>query len=236
MIVCDLARALICVAFLLVGRDTLWLAYVLLPLLASFAAPFDPAFSAATPNVVEPDDLPAANALNGSLWGTMLAVGAGLGGTRQRCVRRRHGIPRRRRFLPGFRRAALVDPASLLRVGGRGHRAPRCDRGHQGDVALRTARPPGPFSARRQVRVRGCGRTPRTDPGDGDRRLRVRQRRLRHPHGGARSGRVDRAVPRPPDRGARDIAGSSPRSGCRSQCSASGTWRWGSHPRWRWRR
>jgi predicted MFS family arabinose efflux permease len=80
MIVCDLARAAICIAFLLVGPDRLWLAYVLLPLLASFAAPFDPAFSAATPNVVDPDDLPAANALNGSLWGTMLAVGAGLGG------------------------------------------------------------------------------------------------------------------------------------------------------------
>jgi predicted MFS family arabinose efflux permease len=80
MIVCDLARAAICVAFLLVGPDRLWLAYVLLPLLASFAAPFDPAFSAATPNVVDPEDLPAANALNGSLWGTMLAVGAGLGG------------------------------------------------------------------------------------------------------------------------------------------------------------
>ncbi len=80
MILCDLARAVICVAFLLVGAETLWLAYVLLPLLASFAAPFDPAFSAATPNVVEPEDLPAANALNGSLWGTMLAVGAGLGG------------------------------------------------------------------------------------------------------------------------------------------------------------
>jgi predicted MFS family arabinose efflux permease len=80
MIVCDLARAAICLAFLLVGPDRLWLAYVLLPLLASFAAPFDPAFSAATPNVVDPEDLPAANALNGSLWGTMLAVGAGLGG------------------------------------------------------------------------------------------------------------------------------------------------------------
>ena len=80
MIVCDLARAAICVAFLLVGPDRLWLAYVLLPLLASFAAPFDPAFSAATPNVVDRGDLPAANALNGSLWGTMLAVGAGLGG------------------------------------------------------------------------------------------------------------------------------------------------------------
>ncbi len=80
MIACDLARAVVCASFLLVGPETIWLAYVLLPLLATFAAPFDPAFSAATPNVVDPDDLPAANALNGSLWGTMLAVGAGLGG------------------------------------------------------------------------------------------------------------------------------------------------------------
>ena len=80
MIVCDLVRAVVCVAFLFVGPDTIWLAYVLLPVLATFAAPFDPALSAATPNVVDPQDLPAANALNGSLWGTMLAVGAGLGG------------------------------------------------------------------------------------------------------------------------------------------------------------
>jgi predicted MFS family arabinose efflux permease len=80
MIVCDLVRAVVCLAFLFVGPETIWLAYVLLPVLATFAAPFDPALSAATPNVVDPDDLPAANALNGSLWGTMLAVGAGLGG------------------------------------------------------------------------------------------------------------------------------------------------------------
>ena len=46
-------------------------------MLATFAAPFDPASTAATPNLVDPEDLPAANALNGSLWGTMLAVGAG---------------------------------------------------------------------------------------------------------------------------------------------------------------
>ena len=80
MIVCDVVRAVVCVAFLFVGPDTIWLAYVLLPVLAAFAAPFDPASTAATPNLVEPEDLPAANALNGSLWGTMLAVGAGLGG------------------------------------------------------------------------------------------------------------------------------------------------------------
>jgi predicted MFS family arabinose efflux permease len=80
MIVCDLVRAATCVGFLAVGPGSVWLAYVLLPILAAFAAPFDPAFSAATPNVVDRDDLPVANALNGSLWGTMLAVGAGLGG------------------------------------------------------------------------------------------------------------------------------------------------------------
>jgi MFS family permease len=80
MIVCDLARVGVCVSFLVVGPGTIWLAYPLLALLSVFGAPFDPAFSAATPNIVDPQDLPAANALSGSLWGTMLAVGAGLGG------------------------------------------------------------------------------------------------------------------------------------------------------------
>lgn len=80
MIVCDLARVGVCASFLVVGPGTIWLAYPLLALLSVFGAPFDPAFSAATPNIVDPQDLPAANALSGSLWGTMLAVGAGLGG------------------------------------------------------------------------------------------------------------------------------------------------------------
>ena len=80
MIVCDLARIGICLSFLLVGAGTIWLAYPLLALLSVFGAPFDPASTAATPNLVDPQDLPTANALNGSLWGTMLAVGAGLGG------------------------------------------------------------------------------------------------------------------------------------------------------------
>ncbi len=80
MIVCDLARVGVCASFLFVGSDTVWLAYPLLALLSIFGAPFDPASTAATPNLVAPRDLPTANALNGSLWGTMLAVGAGLGG------------------------------------------------------------------------------------------------------------------------------------------------------------
>jgi MFS family permease len=80
MIVCDLARVVVCGAFLVVGPDNLWLAYVLLAVLAVFAAVFDPASSAALPNVVESEDLPVANAMSGSLWGTMLAVGAAVGG------------------------------------------------------------------------------------------------------------------------------------------------------------
>ena len=80
MIVCDLVRAVICSAFLLVGPETVWLAYPLLAALSVFSAPFEPASSAAVPNVVDAEDLPSANAIAGSLWGTMLAVGAALGG------------------------------------------------------------------------------------------------------------------------------------------------------------
>ncbi len=80
MIVCDLARVVLCGAFLLVGPQTVWLAYPLLAALAVFSAPFEPASTAAIPNLVDPGDLATANAVGGSLWGTMLAVGAALGG------------------------------------------------------------------------------------------------------------------------------------------------------------
>ena len=80
MIACDLARTVICASFLLVGPGNLWLAYALLVALSLFAAVFDPASSAALPNVVDSEDLATANALSGSLWGTMLAVGAAAGG------------------------------------------------------------------------------------------------------------------------------------------------------------
>jgi predicted MFS family arabinose efflux permease len=81
MIACDLARAVICLCFLFArSSETFWLIFVLLPLLSAFGVAFDPAVQAAAPNLVEPDDLPAANSLLGSAWGTMLAVGAALGG------------------------------------------------------------------------------------------------------------------------------------------------------------
>src|SRR5262245_6949421 len=81
MIAADLARAALCLPLLLVrSEDMVWLVFVLLASISVFTACFEPASSAAVPNVVDGDDLGPANALVGSAWGTMLAVGAALGG------------------------------------------------------------------------------------------------------------------------------------------------------------
>jgi MFS family permease len=81
MIVADLSRSALCLPLLLVHREaTVWLVFAILASISVFTACFEPASSAAVPNLVEPEDLGAANALVGSAWGTMLAVGAALGG------------------------------------------------------------------------------------------------------------------------------------------------------------
>jgi MFS family permease len=81
MVVADLARAVLCLGFLFVqSAHTVWVAYLLLAAMATFSAAFEPSSAAALPNLVESDDLATANALSGSLWGTMLAVGGALGG------------------------------------------------------------------------------------------------------------------------------------------------------------
>lgn len=81
MIVADIARAGLCLPLLLVdSRGAVWLVFVLLASISVFSACFEPASSAAIPNVVDPEDLAAANSLVGSAWGTMLAVGAAAGG------------------------------------------------------------------------------------------------------------------------------------------------------------
>jgi MFS family permease len=81
LVVADLARVPIALAFLLArGPDTLWIALLAVLLLAIGAAFFEPTSSAALPNLVEEDELREANVLLGSAWGVMLAVGAALGG------------------------------------------------------------------------------------------------------------------------------------------------------------
>lgn len=74
--------AVAAVALLLLVRSaaTAWIALLAVGLIAVSKAFYSPAAQAALPNVVDVEDRPAANALAGSAWGTMLVVGASLGG------------------------------------------------------------------------------------------------------------------------------------------------------------
>jgi predicted MFS family arabinose efflux permease len=56
------------------------LALACVALLAALSAFFDPVAEASVPNVVSPEELPVAQAALGSVWGSMLFVGAALGG------------------------------------------------------------------------------------------------------------------------------------------------------------
>ena len=77
----NVARAPLPLLFLLVGdASTLWLLFAVVAMLAAGAATFEPTSSASLPNLVDPERLPEANVLIGSAWGTMLAVGAAIGG------------------------------------------------------------------------------------------------------------------------------------------------------------
>jgi len=81
MVAADLIRVPVALAFLLArDPDTLWIAFAAAALLSLGAAVFEPTSSASLPNLVEKDELAEANVLIGSAWGTMLAVGAALGG------------------------------------------------------------------------------------------------------------------------------------------------------------
>ncbi len=81
MIVTNVVMGALALGFFLVHtRSELWLVYVLAAGISAVSAIFEPAASAAVLNLVDPEDLAAANMLSGSAWGTMLAVGAGIGG------------------------------------------------------------------------------------------------------------------------------------------------------------
>jgi len=81
MIASDLLRALTVLGFLFVqATGQIWLFYVLTVMQFVFSALFTPARTAVLANVVEKDELVAANALDSLTWSTMLALGAFLGG------------------------------------------------------------------------------------------------------------------------------------------------------------
>jgi MFS family permease len=81
MIVVDIMRTGACLLPLLTrGPALLPFAYAGVILIAIGSAYFEPAAQAALPNLVSQEELGPANVLMGSTWGTMLAVGAAIGG------------------------------------------------------------------------------------------------------------------------------------------------------------
>lgn len=62
------------------SEATAWIALVAIGIVAGAKAFAQPAGAAAVPNLVDEADLPTAAVLSGASWGTMLAVGAALGG------------------------------------------------------------------------------------------------------------------------------------------------------------
>ncbi|HET9425215.1 MAG TPA: MFS transporter [Gemmatimonadaceae bacterium] len=81
MIGVDVLRAFACLLPLLARTPAMLpFAYAGVILISIGSAYFEPASQAALPNLVAAEDLGPANVLMGSTWGTMLAVGAALGG------------------------------------------------------------------------------------------------------------------------------------------------------------
>src|ERR1044071_2384920 len=81
MVLVDLMRTGACLLPLLARTPAMLpFAYVGVILISIGAAYFEPASQAALPNIVSAEELGPANVLMGSTWGTMLAVGAAVGG------------------------------------------------------------------------------------------------------------------------------------------------------------
>ncbi|MEU4559615.1 MFS transporter [Actinoplanes sp. NPDC023936] len=81
LVVANLASFLaVLLLFAVRSAETAPLALVAVGAMAVAKSFYSPAASAALPNVVDPEDLAAANTVAGSAWGTMTVVGASLGG------------------------------------------------------------------------------------------------------------------------------------------------------------
>jgi len=81
LITSDILRIFVVLGFLLVKTEQdLWLLYALALLQLSVSAFFEPTRAALMPGIVAREDLITANALDGTTWSSMLAIGAALGG------------------------------------------------------------------------------------------------------------------------------------------------------------
>ncbi|HKX84293.1 MAG TPA: MFS transporter [Pyrinomonadaceae bacterium] len=101
MIITDLARVFVALAFLLVeSPNELWIAYVATAMLSTFGAFFDGAKNAATPNLTGKEGLLAGTALMFSTRFLLMAIGSALGGWAAAVF--------------GYKAAFLINAASFL--------------------------------------------------------------------------------------------------------------------------
>ena len=81
LIAADLIRAAVVLAFLLVRKPgDVWLLYTLTAVQMAMTGFFDPAHTSILPDISNPRELGAVNALSSATWSVMLALGAALGG------------------------------------------------------------------------------------------------------------------------------------------------------------
>jgi MFS family permease len=81
MIAMDLVRAFLVLLYLLIRQaGQIWLIYVIAAVEVSMMMLFEPARTAAIPNLCKPRELVAANALGSITWSTVLTIGAAVGG------------------------------------------------------------------------------------------------------------------------------------------------------------
>ena len=81
MIWTDILRGVLVLGFIfMTSKDHLWIAYTLMVLQMVLGSFFEPARTAVIPNITKRSELVAANALAGSTWSAMLAIGAAVGG------------------------------------------------------------------------------------------------------------------------------------------------------------
>ncbi|MCH8273153.1 MAG: MFS transporter [Candidatus Marinimicrobia bacterium] len=81
MIWSDLLRGVLALGFIFLNKaEHLWIAYLLMILQMVIGSFFEPARNAVIPNITKRSEIVAANALAGSTWSAMLAIGAAIGG------------------------------------------------------------------------------------------------------------------------------------------------------------
>ncbi len=81
MIAMDVIRAILVLGYLFIQRaDQVWLIYLIAAVEVSMMTLFEPARTAAIPNICESREWVVANALGSITWSTVLTVGAALGG------------------------------------------------------------------------------------------------------------------------------------------------------------